>query len=239
MIYRVKKDKNYTIVDNKYLFNKSLSLGAIGLFTIILSFRDKQKFSVELLSNLTGNSKKIITKYLNELKENHYIKVKKHNSSNGFYYEYSIFESNGLTLEVFTGSPDTQIGCWDQVPKQATGPTLLSNINTNTIYDKIDKTKLALNHLTEFLVKKGLISVEDTSLFDYNNFILELLSKEDYELVVKSIKYTTNYMLKHDFKDENYLPINNKFGYFKTSVINNIEKLKLSDVPLYDDNFFD
>ena len=82
MIYRVKKDKNYTIVDNKYLFNKSLSLGAIGLFTIILSFRDKQKFSVELLSNLTGNSKKIITKYLNELKENHYIKVKKHNSSN-------------------------------------------------------------------------------------------------------------------------------------------------------------
>ena len=239
MIYRVKKDKNYTIVDNKYLFNKSLSLGAIGLFTIILSFRDKQKFSVELLSNLTGNSKKIITKYLDELKENHYIKVKKHNSSNGFHYEYSIFESNGLTLEVFAGSPDTQIGCWDQVPKQATGPTLLSNINTNTIYDKIDKTKLALNHLTEFLVKKGLISVEDTSLFDYNNFILELLSKEDYELVVKSIKYTTNYMLKHDFKDENYLPINNKFGYFKTSVINNIEKLKLSDVPLYDDNFFD
>ena len=46
-------------------------------------------------------------------------------------------------------------------------------------------------------------------------------------------------MLKHDFKDENYLPINNKFGYFKTSVINNIEKLKSSDVPLYDDNFFD
>ena len=156
MIYRVKKDKNYTIVDNKYLFNKSLSLGAIGLFTIILS-----------------------------------------------------------------------------------GPTLLSNINTNTIYDKIDKTKMALNHLTEFLVKEGLISIEDTSLFDYNNFILELLSKEDYELVVKSIKYTTNYMLKHDFKDENYLPINNKFGYFKTSVINNIEKLKSSDVPLYDDNFFD
>ena len=239
MIYRVKKDKNYTIVDNKYLFNKSLSLGAIGLFTIILSFRDKQKFSVELLSDLTGNSKKIITKHLNELKENHYIKVKKHNSSNGFYYEYSIFESNNLTLEVFTGSPNTQIGCWDQVPKQATGPTLLSNINTNTIYDKIDKTKLALNHLTEFLVKEGLISIEDTSLFDYNNFILELLSKEDYEVIVKSIKYTTNYMLKHDFKDENYLPINNKFGYFKTSVINNIEKLKSSDVPLYDDNFFD
>ena len=96
-----------------------------------------------------------------------------------------------------------------------------------------------LKELTEFLVKEGLISVEDTSLFDYNNFILELLSKEDYELVVKSIKYTTNYMLKHDFKDENYLPINNKFGYFKTSVINNIEKLKSSNVPLYDDNFFD
>ena len=36
-IFRVVKDKNYTIVNNDYLKNKNLRVDSIGLLTIILS----------------------------------------------------------------------------------------------------------------------------------------------------------------------------------------------------------
>lgn len=36
-IFRVVKDKNYTIVNNEYLKNKNLRVDSIGLLTVILS----------------------------------------------------------------------------------------------------------------------------------------------------------------------------------------------------------
>lgn len=36
-IFRVVKDKNYTIVNNEYLKNKNLRVHSVGLLTIILS----------------------------------------------------------------------------------------------------------------------------------------------------------------------------------------------------------
>ena len=43
-IYRIVKECNYTIIDNDYLKDKNLSFGAIGLMTLLLSFKDNTKF---------------------------------------------------------------------------------------------------------------------------------------------------------------------------------------------------
>lgn len=69
MIYRIVKEKNYTIIDNDYLKDKNLSFGAIGLMTLLLSFKDDTKFSKEFISKVSGKSVKLVTKYLNELKK--------------------------------------------------------------------------------------------------------------------------------------------------------------------------
>lgn len=95
-IFRVSKDKNYTIIDNQYLKDEDLSFGSIGLMTIILSCKDDTKFSLKLISITTEKSIKLVTKYLNELKKSYYINVIKHNSKDGYYYDYFVYESKQL-----------------------------------------------------------------------------------------------------------------------------------------------
>ena len=97
-IYRIIKENNYTIIDNDYLKDKSLSFGAIGLMTLLLSFKDDTKFNLKLISLVSGKSIKIVTKYLNELKRNNYVNVKRYTTKDGYYYDYFIYESKTLVL---------------------------------------------------------------------------------------------------------------------------------------------
>ncbi|MBE6155337.1 MAG: hypothetical protein E7164_01105 [Firmicutes bacterium] len=219
MIHRVVKNSNYTIVNNVYLRDKALSFGAIGLMTNILSCKDDTNFNVKFLSMLTSKSEKVVTKYLNELKRNGYVDVEKLNSKDGFYYNYYVYESKELNPKYSYKSPDTQNPTWESPP--------LGLVDTNKyLYkqDKIDKLHLDLNNITIYLVDKGLIKVDDITLFAYDDFIKELFNNEDYKKVVKSISYTTNHILKNKFRDESHQPILNLFSYFKSSVISNINR---------------
>ena len=69
MIFRTIKDKNYMIVSNDtYMKDKELGFGAIGLMTILLSCKDATNFSLNFISVITCKRPKVVTKYLNELK---------------------------------------------------------------------------------------------------------------------------------------------------------------------------
>ena len=52
-IFRVVKDKNYTIVNNDYLKNKNLRVDSIGLLTIILSLPSDFNITMKGLISLT------------------------------------------------------------------------------------------------------------------------------------------------------------------------------------------
>ena len=52
-IFRVVKDKNYTIVNNEYLKNKNLRVDSIGLLTIILSLPSDFNITMKGLISLT------------------------------------------------------------------------------------------------------------------------------------------------------------------------------------------
>lgn len=219
MIYRTIKDKNYSIIDNKYLTDKDLSLGAIGLMTIILKCKDDTKFSMNLISVISGKSVKVLTKYVNELKKHYYINVKKYNTKDGFNYDYFIYENNEFNPKFKKDSPDTQNPIWES-------PSLDKGIYYNNYnkQDKIDKTNFELSNITEYIVNKGLIKLNDMELFAYDDFIKELLITQNYKKLVKSISYTTNHIIKNKFLDSNDKPIKNLFNYFKSSVISNIER---------------
>ena len=103
MIYRVIKDRNYSIISNNYLKDNNLSFGAIGLMTLILSFKDNTEFSLNLLSKVSGKSEKIVSKYINELKRNNYVDISKCNSRYGFYYKYNVYEDKSLNPKYSPG----------------------------------------------------------------------------------------------------------------------------------------
>ncbi len=225
-IYRIVKENNYTIIDNDYLKDKNLSFGAIGLMTLLLSFKDDTKFNLKLISMVSGKSIKVVTKYLNELKRNNYVNVKRYTTKDGYYYDYFIYENNTLNPNFINKSQCTQN---QTLESQYIGSQCIGNGTniTNTIYkqDKIiDKTKLNLSHLTEFIIDKGLIDINDISLFAYDKYLQGLINKENYEKVLKSVTYTTNHIIRNNFKDEEDNDIKDLFNYFKVSVKNNINK---------------
>lgn len=52
-IFRVVKDKNYTIVNNEYLKNKNLRVDSIGLLIVILSLPSDFNITMKNLISLT------------------------------------------------------------------------------------------------------------------------------------------------------------------------------------------
>lgn len=231
-IFRTVKDNNYTVISNTYLKDEKLSFGAIGLMTILLSCKDDTKFSVSLISKISHKSNKVVTKYLNELKRNKYVYVKKKNTRDGFKYEYSIYECKDFNPYFLNISPDTQNPTWESPPME-TGNTI---INTNNKQDKIDKTKLNLCFLTESIIDSDFIQINDINLLSYDNFLSKLLEENDNRLVIQVVSYVVKRIKDNDYLDEKSNPIENLLTYFKSSVINNLESMKArADDSLFDD----
>lgn len=96
-VFRVEKNKNYTVMSNHHLKNKKLSFKAKGLLSYMLSLPDDWDYSIEGLCKAGKDNKSAIKTALNELKENGYLKIDKlmpNNSSTGrIEYVYTIFES--------------------------------------------------------------------------------------------------------------------------------------------------
>ena len=66
-IIRIQKNKNYSIICNKIIRNKELSLKAKGLMTLILSLPDNWELSVNGLVKIVKESKNTVYSILKEL----------------------------------------------------------------------------------------------------------------------------------------------------------------------------
>ena len=108
MIFRTNKITNYTKIDNRYLEDKSISLKAKGLLTLMLSLPNDWKFNINGLCLLCKESKNAVNSaiigvkdilkdnienVIKELKDNKYLEVEKtYDESGRFIYEYIIYE---------------------------------------------------------------------------------------------------------------------------------------------------
>ena len=72
-VYRVNKNRSYTVMANFHLRDKSLSLKAVGLLSKMLSFNDGWKFSTKGLSAICKEGPDAILSALRELEKHGYL----------------------------------------------------------------------------------------------------------------------------------------------------------------------
>ena len=92
-LIRVKKDNNFTTINNEFIFNKNLSLKAKGLLCHILALPNDWKLYVEEVEKWHKDGKRAIYSAFKELKENGYLE-REQNRSNGKIvgWDYIIYE---------------------------------------------------------------------------------------------------------------------------------------------------
>jgi hypothetical protein len=77
-VVRVNKTSDYTIISNRHLKEKDMSLKAKGLLTLMLSLPDDWDYSINgLVANFCKENKIAIKNALNELKKFGYLKEEK------------------------------------------------------------------------------------------------------------------------------------------------------------------
>ena len=92
-VFRVIKNKNYTVMSNYHLKDKNLSFKAKGLLSYMLSLPDDWDYSIQGLCKASKDNDFSIRSTLKELQENNYLKITKERNKKGqFEGVYSIFE---------------------------------------------------------------------------------------------------------------------------------------------------
>lgn len=230
MVFKVEKNKNYTVMSNYHLRDKSLSLKAKGLLSFMLSLPDNWDYSLAGLCAICKEGKDAIRSTLKELKDSNYLVIEKHKNNKGlFEYTYLIYEEPQVEKELI--HPDTENPYMDNPDME--NPTEINTYiqNTKKQNDKDDKEKSSflnfnnLNPLTKDLIEKSYIPKDDTSIFYYNELFDNLLSEYSYKEIIKISHYIVDKVLKNNFKDEKGNIIENKYNYYKASMYSNIDKI--------------
>ena len=219
MVFREDNRINYTKVSNELLKDKELSLPAKGLLITMLSLPDDWSYSTLGLTSIVKESKNTIHRLLKELESKNYLIRKSVRDDKGRFvkYDYIIYElpyPNIRDMEL----PDMEIR--DD-----------NKLNNNK--DEIDKT-LPSGYTSE-LIRRGFISENDFELDKYNTLFDELKKEYDYQLIYMCSNYIIKMMKLNKNRDEYDNPIEDKYNYFKTSLINNLRYVT-QDVSLWDDD---
>lgn len=95
-VFRVNKNKNYTVMSNYHFKDKNLSLKAKGLLSQMLSLPDDWDYTIAGLCAINKEKESSIKSALSELKEQGYLKVTKfmpnQTESGRIEYRYDIYE---------------------------------------------------------------------------------------------------------------------------------------------------
>ena len=90
---RVEKSKNFTTINNEFIFNKDLSLKAKGMLCHLLALPNEWKLYVEEVEKWHKDGKKAIYSAFKELTENGYMKREQIRENGKFKgYDYVVYE---------------------------------------------------------------------------------------------------------------------------------------------------
>ena len=90
---RVEKSKNFTTINNEFIFNKDLSLKAMGMLCHLLALPNEWKLYVEEVEKWHKDGKKAIYSAFKELTENGYMKREQIRDNGKFKgYDYVVYE---------------------------------------------------------------------------------------------------------------------------------------------------
>lgn len=106
-IFRVKKDKDYTIMPNKHLRNRNLSLRAKGLLSQMLGVSPEWNFTLQGLSYINKEGLDAITTAIRELERAGYITRTRVRNEKGQLgeMEYTVYSSPELQEKPIAENP--------------------------------------------------------------------------------------------------------------------------------------
>ena len=208
-VFKIEKNKNYTVMNNYHLRDKRMSLKAKGLLSFMLSLPLDCDYSLDGLEKICKEGKDSIRSALNELKLYGYLVIKKTQNNKGiFEYEYMIYEYP------YGENPDmenpTQINTNIQNTKKQ-----------NDKEDREDKPKSSFfdagkhNRLTLELIDRKYITQDDIQLYFYDNLFDELLKENSYVDLIMVLHYILARVKWNKCKDEYGNNIENKYRYLK------------------------
>lgn len=227
------KDQNYTVMSNYHLRDKNISLKAKGLLSQLLSYSSDWNLTINGLCSVLKEQEKAVKNTIKELETNNYLtRTRLQDEKGRFYYKYIIHEKPKY--------PYPQNPPMDNPLVEKEGL-----INTNK-EDKIDKelytSKIDNNSLIEnnillkYLIKNKFINKDDLELYKYDQLLREVLSEYNYNDIARINAYIVRAYISHKGKDENDNNIINKFGYYKESLLNNINRLNsIDDIDWFED----
>lgn len=228
--FRVEKTNNYTVMSNFHLRDRNLSLKAKGLLSYMLSLPDDWDYSLAGLCAICKENRTAIRSTLKELQLNNYLIIEKTRGTKGYFeYEYLIYEEPQTREK----EPDIENPYVDKPDTENK-----TQINNNKQNDKDDKTKSSffydnINYLTKELIKGNYITENDSQIIYYDNLFDDLLEENEFKDLLIIVHYIISKVIDRDFYDEDGNKIENKFGYFKNSILNNIDKLNFYDEELW------
>lgn len=242
-VFKVEKIKNYTIMSNHHLQNKNLSLKAKGLLSYMLSLPEDWDYSLAGLVANCKESKTSLTTALKELKKNGYLIIEKmypnQTPSKRIEYVYNIFEEPHLEPSIHKQDMENL-----DLDFQDVEFNTQQNTNKQIIkeqIDKDDKTKSSNilkdnhNYLTIDLINCGYILKTDSQIYYYDKLFEKLLQEHELRDLLMIIHYIIPRVLERNFNDENGNKIENKYGYLKQSILNNINRLKNNELEWDDE----
>ncbi len=125
-LIRVKKDQNFTTINNEFIFNNNLSLKAKGLLCHILALPNDWTLYVEEVGNWHKDGKDAIYSAFKELTANGYMKREQIRQNGKFKgYDYIVFEKPN-TEKPNTEKPETE-------KPNTENPQLLNTNNTKDL----------------------------------------------------------------------------------------------------------
>lgn len=249
MVFKIEKNKNYTIMSNYHLRDKNLSLKAKGLLSFMLSLPENWDYSLSGLIAVCKEQESSIKSTLKELKEAGYLVIEKVRGEKGYFeYNYLIYELPS-ELQKSKDNPEGENPPVDNPEVENQVQINTNKINTKEQIDKTDKIDKTINdlqkskfiydndysELTNDLVKRGYIDQFDTEKVYYDNLFEEVLEDNDFKDIAIISHYIVSRVIERKFRDEDNNIIKNKFGYYKESLLSNIRKMKNNEIEWDDE----
>lgn len=235
----------YTVMSNYHFQDKNLSLKAKGLLALMLSLPKDWDYSINGLVTLSKDGRDSVKSGLSELKQAQYLKINKYKDELGqFRYKYSVYylpypkwlEMSDLTKD---GNSTLEVNVPDTVFPKLENPLQQKNNNKK---DKMDKTQNSceeIKHslLTKELIRRNYIDEDDSSSFLFDDLFSQLIDQgNNYKDLLIMSNYVISRIKDNHFKDENGNDIQNKYGYFKNSLISNINRFNNMPDDLYSED---
>lgn len=201
-IVRVVKNKDYTVMSNAHLYDKRLSLKAVGLLSIVLSLPDDWHYTVKGLVGSVKDGERAVNGALSELKQCGYLQVNKlypNSERSKIEYQYVFYEKpqdlQNVPLEQDIQNVDLQnvgiqnvdlqnVGAYINTNKQSTNKQNTKELNTNEYKEKNIKKESVNSVIAEY--------TENKDLQDALHGFVEMRNKARKPLTARAMKLSLN-----------------------------------------------